>query len=445
MSPSPLPERPSLEYLKKLAKDRLRALRRTNPQTKLAAALLDVAREHGFPSWRALKAHVEQQQQTDPVERLVFACRTGDLETVRQLVLADSSLARARDSQGSTGLHAAAGSGHVQVVRFLLEQGADLDARDTGDNAAPLHFAAGCGHLETVRALLEAGADVHGHGDVHETDVIGWATAIGPPGSLRSDVVPLLVERGARHHIFSAIAVGDLDLIRRLIERNPKALERRMSRFEHGQTPLHFAIRRQRYDILDLLIERGADLEARDLSGRTALEAAMMHGDREAARRLRDAGALPPPALAPSDFSARMSALAGSVSKGTPMITVPDVAKALDWYLSIGFKELARYEDDGIVNFGIVSFGRGELMLNMHGGPAPHDVSLWFYTDQVDALYEALKSRQLQAASTEGDADQIRIEFQQDIEDMFYGARQFSVRDLNGYELYFIGDRPSQT
>ena len=35
-----------------------------------------------------------------------------------------------------------------------------------------------------------------------------------------------------------------------------------------------------------------------------------------------------------------------------------------------------------------------------------------------------------------------RIEFTQDIEDMFYGARQFCIRDLNGYELYFIGDHP---
>ena len=26
--------------------------------------------------------------------------------------------------------------------------------------------------------------------------------------------------------------------------------------------------------------------------------------------------------------------------KGVPMITVPDVAEALDWYLSIGFKEM---------------------------------------------------------------------------------------------------------
>ena len=32
-------------------------------------------------------------------------------------------------------------------------------------------------------------------------------------------------------------------------------------------------------------------------------------------------------------------------------------------------------------------------------------------------------------------------EFQQGIEDMFYCARQFCIRDLNGYQLYFIGDR----
>jgi hypothetical protein len=40
------------------------------------------------------------------------------------------------------------------------------------------------------------------------------------------------------------------------------------------------------------------------------------------------------------------------------MIHVPDVARALDWYTSIGFRELARYDDDGLVNFGMVSFGR---------------------------------------------------------------------------------------
>ena len=33
------------------------------------------------------------------------------------------------------------------------------------------------------------------------------------------------------------------------------------------------------------------------------------------------------------------------------MIYVPDVAQALDWYVSIGFKELNRFDDDGVVNF----------------------------------------------------------------------------------------------
>jgi uncharacterized glyoxalase superfamily protein PhnB len=145
-----------------------------------------------------------------------------------------------------------------------------------------------------------------------------------------------------------------------------------------------------------------------------------------------------------ADFTARMVALSKSVAKGVPMIYVADVAQALDWYVSMGFKELNRFEDDGIVNFGMVAFGNAELMLNIHGKPGPHDVSLWFYTDQVDALYEVLKSRRIVAAHAELDgtaSNQAGIEFEQDIEDMFYGARQFCIRDLNGYQLYFIGDR----
>lgn len=93
-------------------------------------------------------------------------------------------------------------------------------------------WAASHGDLEIVRALLDAGGDVHGIGDVHERDVIGWATFFRPPGDIPWDVVSLLLERGARHHIFSAIAVGDLDLIRTLVEQNPEALDRRMLRYK---------------------------------------------------------------------------------------------------------------------------------------------------------------------------------------------------------------------
>ena len=52
---SDLPPRPSLEYLKKLAKERLRELRKRNPAAKLADAQHAVAREHEFQNWSQLK------------------------------------------------------------------------------------------------------------------------------------------------------------------------------------------------------------------------------------------------------------------------------------------------------------------------------------------------------------------------------------------------------
>lgn len=108
---------------------------------------------------------------------------------------------------------------------------------------------------------------------------------------------------------------------------------------------------------------------------------------------------------------------------------------------SIGFKEIARYEEDGLVNFGMLSLGKAELMLRPHGKPGPQDTSLWFYTDRIDDLYQFLKSRQLdaaQAALAGEPHDHPRIEFVEDLYDPFYGGRQFSVRDLNGYALVFL-------
>ena len=51
-----------------------------------------------------------------------------------------------------------------------------------------------------------------------------------------------------------------------------------MSRYEEELTPLHFAMSWNRDDILDLLFEPGAELEAKDQNGHTALETAMLRG-----------------------------------------------------------------------------------------------------------------------------------------------------------------------
>jgi hypothetical protein len=111
MPKSELLERASLEYLKELAKDRLQQLRRIDPKTKLADALLATARDYGFPSWRALKAEVEQRE-TGDISRFFEACESGDAAGLRlslarnpNFVLAENPKAQHR---GWTGLHAAA-------------------------------------------------------------------------------------------------------------------------------------------------------------------------------------------------------------------------------------------------------------------------------------------------------------------------------------------------
>lgn len=80
-------------------------------------------------------------------------------------------------------------------------------------------------------------------------------------------------------------------------------------------------------------------------------------------------------------------------------------------------------------------------------GDSDRDVSLWFYTSQVDRMYQLLKSRQLQGAQVAlagGDApgrgNPQPIEFAAEICDPPYGGREFGLRDPNGYVLYFRQD-----
>ena len=283
-----LPESPSLDWLRKQAKRYLDDLRKANPSARLAEAQFELAKQYGFLSWRLLKAHIDSLT----IDGQLFgAARNGDAETLTRLLdqYPEKLHARAQPYEWTL-LHAAAHKGQLSAVDLLLKRGLDVNTREEGDNTYAMHWAAAAGHLDVVRRLAEAGGDVVGHGDDHELEVIGWATGWdGCDDAAHRAIADFLVSRGARHHIFSAIAVGDLDLIQKLVEENPEALDRRMSRFEQGQTPLHFAISRKRYDILDLLIELGADLEAEDRNGQTALAVAMLRGDREAMRRLRTA------------------------------------------------------------------------------------------------------------------------------------------------------------
>jgi len=403
MSNTALPARPSLEYLRKVAKERLVALRRTRPDAQLADALLAVAQEYGFPSWRALKAEIDQRRSTGS-ERFFAACRQGDVEALRALVAHDPTLVALRDDE---------------------------------HHATGLHFAAA--HIEAARTLIDAGADVNATGDVHETGVIGWVTCFPPAGRIPQDALALLVERGARHHVFSAVAVGDLALIRRVIEEHPEELDRRLSRLDHRQTPLHFAITRKRLDILDLLIELGGDVDAADANGQTAVEYATLRGDRDAVARLLAAGATEPAvgkALTPSNANG----IAASVNKAVPILRSADIAATLRWYRSIGFIEVGRYPADGSPLFwGMVKMGAAELMFDVRVPDAAGGMLL-LVTDRINDIYQFLKSRQMKnfAKPPRDDAPDRRVEFAEDLHEPVFGGLQFTVRDPNGYALRFL-------
>src|SRR3954470_17371695 len=80
---SALPDAPNLDWLRKQAKRRLQELRESHADAQLADAQFDLAKQYGFPSWRALKAHIDGLTIRG---RLFEAARSGDAATVTELL-----------------------------------------------------------------------------------------------------------------------------------------------------------------------------------------------------------------------------------------------------------------------------------------------------------------------------------------------------------------------
>jgi ankyrin repeat protein len=259
----------------------------------------------------ALKVHVN----SIAVEgRLFEAARSGDARALARLLdEAPASLDARAEPYGWTLLHLAASGGHLDVVDLLLTRGLDVNAREMGDNTYAMHWAAAAGHLDIVRRLADAGGDVVGRGDDHALEVIGWATCFD---DCHEAVAEFLVSRGARHHIFSAIAMNLADELRRIVGADPAALSRRMSRNEDHRLPLHHAVLKNRPQMVSLLMELGADPLAVDGSGFTAAAYATSP---DVDRRVMDA------------LQAMMSAELVSAERGhrPPRGSAPDLLAAL--------------------------------------------------------------------------------------------------------------------
>ncbi|HET9983764.1 MAG TPA: ankyrin repeat domain-containing protein [Longimicrobiales bacterium] len=170
-------------------------------------------------------------------------------------------------------LRRAVGSGDASALRALLERSAGaralIDEPLFAFDAPALVHVAGRGDL--VDVLLEYGADPNRRSD-------WWAGGFHALHFASGDVAERLLAAGAVPDACAAARLDRLELLRELLDADPARVHERGG---DGQTPLHFARSRA---VVDLLLERGADPDARDVDHRSTPAQWMLERGRGAGR-----------------------------------------------------------------------------------------------------------------------------------------------------------------
>lgn len=254
-----LPPRPSLEQQKKLAKELLKAFRAGAAEAQervrqhlpdkqritLAGAQFVLAREYGFDNWTKLKAQIEQSAPgaipAPVLDEFRRAFTNRDAAAVRTLL-----------------------ERHPAALAAINEPYFPFDS------PALVHVAGGA-DLTLVNVLLDFGADPNRRSSWWAG---GWHTLHSAEGA----VAERLLEAGAVPDACAAAHLDRPNLLHDLLDADPSRVHERGG---DGQTPLHFA---RSPEVVDLVLERGADPDARDLDHRGTPAQWMLEGRRGAGR-----------------------------------------------------------------------------------------------------------------------------------------------------------------
>jgi hypothetical protein len=230
-----LPEQPNLEFLKKQAKELLRS----GQQSRLAEAQHALAQEYGFANWAEMKTHVESKT-LSPAEALTAAVRDSDVARLRSLLKSHPELRAAINEP-------LAGYGFGIQALYAAVQRSDR---------------------EMIEVLLGAGADIRKRTD-------WWAGGFGVLDECDPSLAEFLIERGAVVDAHAAARLGWLPKLKELVSADPELVH---ARGGDGQLPLHFA---STVEIAELLLEHGAEIDARDVDHESTAAQYMLRVDQK--------------------------------------------------------------------------------------------------------------------------------------------------------------------
>jgi len=190
------------------------------------------------------------------------------------------------------GIWRAADQGNIEAVKKHLDAGVDIHVLDKKYGFAPLHYAAEGGYKEIVELLLAKGADVNQRDKIGKTPTY-WAMRYG-----RKEVTAILRKHGGKTEIelapktsiWNAVAANNIEFVKELLISGEDV----NAKSNRGETPLHLAAYNGHKEIVVLLIDASANVNAQDVlgsnKGNTPLNAASEENHPEVADILRKHG-----------------------------------------------------------------------------------------------------------------------------------------------------------